>query len=229
MSLIKNIIFVPSVINVAPSIPSHIRSIYTKEQRFEQTKKTFKTIREKLPNYTILFIECSRIDPIQTEYLKKESDIFLNMIEDPEGEKYLSIINSTSKELGEKTMTIYAIEYLMNNSIKYDSFVKITSRYWLNNNFNTEFFHSNANIVNVLIRDNKIVDDFIYTCLYKLSYNTTIFWYLYLLDVDVKKYWCYEELFSVFINSIKDKITIQMIDKIGISGLNAPSGNVQDT
>ena len=56
-----NLVLITSVV-CTPNIPlSYIntRSCYTHDERFEQTKKTIKTIKEKIPNLKIFIVECS--------------------------------------------------------------------------------------------------------------------------------------------------------------------------
>jgi len=56
-----NLILVTSVINT-PNIPlsySNIRSVFSRQDRFEQTKKTIQSVKQKLPNNKIMIVECS--------------------------------------------------------------------------------------------------------------------------------------------------------------------------
>ena len=73
-----NLVLITSIIKT-PDIPlSYIstRSVFTHNERFEQTKKTIQTIREKIPNSKILIVECSELDNEQNEYLKIILTIF---------------------------------------------------------------------------------------------------------------------------------------------------------
>ena len=56
-----NLVLITSIINT-PKTPlsySKIRSVYTRNERFEQTKKTIESIKEKIPNHKILIVECT--------------------------------------------------------------------------------------------------------------------------------------------------------------------------
>ena len=67
----KNITLITSVIDT-PNIPlsyTPIRSLFTKEIRFEQLKKTIATIREKIPDNQIILIECSLLSEDERQYL----------------------------------------------------------------------------------------------------------------------------------------------------------------
>tara|TARA_B110000208_G_C11756952_1_gene425495 strand:+ start:1233 stop:1397 length:165 start_codon:yes stop_codon:yes gene_type:complete len=51
-----NLILITSIINT-PNKPlsySKIRSVFTRKERFEQTKKTIQSIKEKIPEYKII-------------------------------------------------------------------------------------------------------------------------------------------------------------------------------
>jgi len=114
--LFDNFILITSIINT-PDIPlsySNIRSYYTNEERFQQTVNTIKTIKDKIPNAKIMIVECSNLEQDKLLYLTQNCDYFLNLIDQPDK---VSNIYSNSKSLGEGTMTIYALEYILKNNI----------------------------------------------------------------------------------------------------------------
>jgi RecG-like helicase len=77
----KNITLITSVIDT-PNIPlsyTPTRSVFTKEIRFEQLKKTISTIREKIPDNRIILIECSLLSEDERQYLTNAVDYFLNI------------------------------------------------------------------------------------------------------------------------------------------------------
>jgi hypothetical protein len=65
--------------NAGPFSYTPIRSIYSREERFIQTKKTIETIREKIPDNIILFMECSDLNETEYSYLYENVDIFVNL------------------------------------------------------------------------------------------------------------------------------------------------------
>ena len=110
----NNLVLITSVICIEnkPLSYTNVRSVYSHEERFNQTQKTIQTIREKIPNSKILIVECSNLNEDITRYLVKNSDYFLNLYNNEQ------IRNSTtglSKALGEGTMTICAINYIKHN------------------------------------------------------------------------------------------------------------------
>jgi hypothetical protein len=54
----KNLVLITSVICIEnkPLSYTNVRSIYSHQERFEQTKKTIETIREKIPNAKIFVV-----------------------------------------------------------------------------------------------------------------------------------------------------------------------------
>ena len=114
------LVLITSVINT-PNLPlsyTNDRSIHTMEQRYEHTKITIKSIREKIKDSFIFIVECSLLPDEYTKYLKENTDYFLNLYED---EISRNNIYSISKSLGEGTQTFKALEFIHNNNIKFDN------------------------------------------------------------------------------------------------------------
>jgi len=159
----NNLVLITSVI-CTPNTPlsyTNARSVYTHEERFQQTKRTIETIKQKIPNSKIIIVECSNLNFEQEDYLKKNSDYFLNLYNE---EKIKNNISGKSKSLGEGTMTFCALKYIIDNNIDYNNLIKISGRYWLSNKFDYNKFNNN-NIVIKYIDNNK---DNVFTALYKL-------------------------------------------------------------
>ncbi|MEI7509058.1 MAG: hypothetical protein WCJ62_06295, partial [Flavobacterium sp.] len=130
----KKLVLITSVINTPNTPLSYInsRSIYTKDQRFEQTKKTILTIKEKIPNVEIFIVECSDLNEYEETFFKQNSNYFLNL---HCFEPIRNNVYGISKSLGEGTMTYHALEYIHKNNINYDNLIKISGRYLLSDNF----------------------------------------------------------------------------------------------
>jgi hypothetical protein len=213
----SNIIIITSIINISknPLSYTNIRSIYTPYERFEQTKITISSIRKYIPHSIILLVECSDISNDIENYFKDNVDFFLNLYNDSTV-RFCS--TSQSKSLGEGMMTIKALEYINNNNIKYNNLIKISGRYWLNNNFIFEYFN-NDNIVVKKSYDSKNTS--ISTCLYKLPFKILNLFYIFLKEniISMKNCIGYEILFADFLNNIiKEQYVIDYIDLIGVSG-----------
>ena len=126
----KDCIIVTSVVQTTdkPLSYSNTRSIYSHQQRFEQTLETINSIRKNMPGVHILLIECS--PPSEwMDTLKAKVDQFINL-------EFNEIVNnSLHKGLGEKTMLLYA---LSNLTEEYANIYKITGRYILQNKIEWE-------------------------------------------------------------------------------------------
>jgi hypothetical protein len=121
----KDCIIITSVIQTAnkPLSYSETRSIYSHQQRFEQTLETIESVRKCMPDVHILLIECS--PPSEwMDTLKSKVDQFINL-------EFNEIVNnSIHKGLGEKTLLLHALSNLKE---EYSNIYKITGRYVLQN------------------------------------------------------------------------------------------------
>ena len=129
----SSILFTISSIIDTPNIPfnySHIRSVFTRDERFEQTKNTINSIRKYCPDAKIFIIECSNYETnkSQLDYLKENSDYFINIWDKIELHQY---IFSISKTLGACTMFFELINYIIQNK-----------QYFFHALFNSNFFFS---------------------------------------------------------------------------------------
>jgi hypothetical protein len=224
----KNITLITSIIDT-PNIPlsyANTRSVFSKNERFEQTKKTIKTIKEKIPNNKIILVEFSELTNEEEIYFKNNVDYFLNIYEIDKS--YTRLIHGHSKAMGEGNMTIFALNYILVNNIEFDYFYKISGRYWLDEIFNYETYENN--LEHLLNRTN------INTIFYKLSNKHTHMWLEYLKNSTNEFEQCigYETIFTKFVYDmiyLKDdnKVSQDLIkidNKQGISGYVAVCGTL---
>ena len=209
----NNLVLITSVI-CTPNTPLSyisVRSVYSHEERFEQTKRTIESVKQKIPNLKILIVECSNLSFDQEDYLKKNSDYFLNLYND---EKIRKNTSSISKSLGEGTMTLCALQYIIDNNIEFDNLIKISGRYWLSDKFDYNKFNNN-NIVIKYIDNNK---DNVFTALYQLPRETIINLKTFLENKFTEMMKCigYEVLFAIFIKS-ETKMIVNL-NPIGLEG-----------
>ena len=220
-----NIVLITSVIMTSNNNLSYTntRSIYTHDERFEQTKKTIESIKEKIPNHKIFIIECSELTSEEYSYLNDNSDYFLNLNDNPQIKE---CVNGISKSLGEGSMTIYALDYMNNNNIEYDNLIKISGRYWLSSKFNYEKFN-NSNIVIKYIENDK---SNVFTALYKLPKKYINGLCLFLKNNINSMINCigYEILFGKFIQNIVDNNDIINVSPIGLCGHLSVSNDFHD-
>jgi hypothetical protein len=209
----NNLVLITSVICTPDTPLSYIstRSVFTHEERFEQTKKTITSIREKIPNSKIFIVECSDLNKEQNDYIIRNTDYFLNLYDNTEIRKN---IYSKSKSLCEGTMTYCALDYIINTNIYYDNLIKISARYWLSNNFNYNIF-DNSNITVKYIENNK---NNVFTALFKLPKESVLNFKIFLGNSFNEMINCigYEVLFAIFIET--QTIEIITTNLIGIEG-----------
>ena len=154
----KNIIIITSVLNITnnPLSYYHKRSVFTIEERFEQTLKSIKSIKEKMGSeissetdskIEIFFCECSDLllYPEYEEILKKEVSYFYNFYDDFETRNN---VLSKYKGLGELYLMKKALKIINYSGEKYKFIFKLSGRYFLNENFSYQDFNNNYNIMN---------------------------------------------------------------------------------
>ena len=146
----KNIIIITSVLNITnnPLSYYHKRSVFTIEERFQQTLKSIKSIKEKIGDeIEIFFCECSDLllYPEYEEILKKEVTYFYNFYDDFE---IRNNVLSKYKGLGELYLMKKALKIINHFGKKYKFIFKLSGRYFLNENFSYQDFNNNYNIMN---------------------------------------------------------------------------------
>jgi len=225
----KNITLITSILETPNTKLSYapVRSIYTKEERFVQTKYTILSVREKIPNNKIILVECSPLSEEETKYFIENTDHFLNLYYDTNREHIIPRVYSNSKSMGEGIMTIFALFYIFENNICFDNLFKISGRYWLNENFHYEDHEPNKSSIKYI--DNNVNNCL--TALYKLSYHTADKWHYYLMNSNDKFMTCtsYEEIFADFMKTIDDNEKKRIENKIGVSGYISVDGFYIDT
>jgi len=207
----SNLVLIPSIIKTpnSPLSYTNTRSVYSHQERYEQTKKTIQSVRDKIPNVKIFIVECSDLDHEQTTFFKTTSDYFINLYDNI---SLKNNIHSISKSLGEGTMTYYALEYILTNNIEFDNLFKITGRYSISDNFNYEHYNNN-DIVIKYIEGNK---DNVFTSLYKLPKQAIVHFKDFLQNNFNEMIKCigYEVLFAMFLKSFD----VKNIEILGVSG-----------
>jgi hypothetical protein len=218
-----NLVLITSIINT-PNKPlsyTNTRSVFSRKERFEQTKLTIQSIKAKIPNNKILLVECSDFNEEEKIYFEKECDYILNLWDKKELHNNLFGI---SKALGEGTQTIEAFKYIKENNICYANLFKISGRYWFNDKFNYNIFNNNS-LVFLNVYDN-VNGKHASTNVYKIPNSIQDVLYYFLINNYEAMKACigYEVLFLHFLKSIKYENTIT-IKEIGVSGFIAVNGS----
>src|SRR6056300_795193 len=82
----NDLVLITSVINT-PNVPlsySKTKSVFSRKERFTQTKNTIVSIKDKIPNCKIIIVECSDLNTEEQEYLSINCDYILNLWEKKE-------------------------------------------------------------------------------------------------------------------------------------------------
>ena len=218
----RNLVIITSIIEM-PNKPlsySKTRSIFSNDERFEQTKKTIETIKGRMEDVAILIIECGdfKDNMEKCEYLKKNSNYFINLWDKKE---LHPLIFGISKSLGEGVMTIEAIKYIIENNIEYDNYYKISGRYYINDKFNNDDFNCDVSVFTKPKEHNNIIN----TTFYKIKKEDLIKLHDYLIKhlQDMEECIQYEVLIYCFMKTL-DKYKI-IDDYKGISGLISVDGS----
>ena len=152
----KNIVLINSKIETSPSRFTYAqkRSIYSSEERFEQTKNTILSIKKYIPNCHIILIDNSVLEKYMHCYFENEVDLFINPIDDLVLNHDTNI--NPTKAVGELAHIKCALEYIDNLDFEWGNLYKICGRYILNPSFNYQYFNNDKNI----FRRNHALTDF---------------------------------------------------------------------
>lgn len=213
----SNLVLITSVIDT-PNKPlsySKIRSVFTKDERFQQTKQTIESIKKYIPGSKLMIVECSNFTEEEEAYLKSACDIVLNLWEN----KIIhNKIFGISKLVGEGTLMIEGFNYIKKNNINFTSLIKISGRYFLNNDFILDNYISNESFV-----CKKINNDInnISATIYKFAYKYFDIFHNFLIakiSFDIK--YGYENLIGIFIKILinNSKKNVIFLDNLGIEG-----------
>jgi len=206
--LITSVIHTPDT----PLSYTNTRSIYSTEQRYEQTKKTIQSIKNKIPDAIIVIVECSELSESEEKFLSQHCDKVINLY------SYIDIrsnVYGISKALGEGTLTYNALNYIQQNNIQYDNLIKLSGRYLLSDNFDLNNFNNDSIVIKYIDGNtNNVI-----TSLYKLPHKVVEKFKLFLNDNSSLMHECigYEVLFSMFVNSVTD-VDIKPLTQIGVEG-----------
>jgi len=192
----KDCVIITSVIETTnkPLNYSEIRSIYSHQQRFEQTLETIESLRKYMPDVHILLIECS--PPSEwMEQIKAKVDQFINL------EFHELVNNSLEKGLGEKTLLLGALSNLTET---YDNIYKITGRYVLQNKIEWE----PSELPTFCKTNNYGVENSVHTFFYRIP-NSKLS--LFKEIIELYEYGCIENWISF---NFRNKINF--VERIGI-------------
>jgi hypothetical protein len=119
------------------------RSVYTPQERFEQTLKTIESVRKYMPGDTVIVIaEGSKLAQSMIDTLTDSVDVFLDLSDIKEVQD--ACLNTDKKGYGEVVKTRLAFEYIQTQNIAFDRMFKISGRYFLTDRFVIQNFSHSA-------------------------------------------------------------------------------------
>lgn len=160
----KDCVIVTSVVEIsnAPLDWSSIRSVYTHQQRFEQTLETIESIRKHLPDTDIILAECSPDSDYMKE-LEKCVDIFINTYPND------LVRNGYHKAVCEAQLMLYVFDRV--DLSQYQNIFKMTGRYKLTDKFDKSLWINNSptGVVSDWYSSNTNPDKTMHTFFYKFT------------------------------------------------------------
>ena len=168
----KNIVFITSKIYVSNVKFSYVnnRSIYTPEERYNQTIETIISIRKNIPNsYIILFDNSIFEDKNYFNCLNNNVDKFINITNDETLNFYTDIYEYKAFSDIYQQLSFYNLFFKFVDLKSVKNIFKISGRYVINSYFNFNDYDNH----DIIFKKNKDVKDrdYYYTCFYKLTPN----------------------------------------------------------
>jgi len=135
-----DLFIITSVINTGnvPWSYSSVRSVFSVEERFQQTLHTIQSIRDRHDQTTIMLVECSLLSKEMEETLKNSVDYYIQCYENDEIRS--ACIHNGLKGYGEAMKTMTAVTYIKNHQITFKRLFKISGRYYLDASFSKDSY-----------------------------------------------------------------------------------------
>lgn len=209
-------------------------SIYTDEERFNQTKETIASIKKYCPNSMIYIIDVSTEDGYKS-YLDQFSKLGTTVLYLGDNPHINDFSKRGMKSPGELIALLTFLNWFEENKVQAKRIYKVSGRYRLNDNFKLGLEYKNAFVflksvdswMSIEDQEKTGINKFYETRLYHMDYN--------LLDTYkqcmIKVLDCCMR-FGVNIehaiyHAMQDQNVIEL-DKIGLTGNIAPSGEFKD-
>ena len=135
------------IVSDKPLSYSTSRSIYTPDERFEQTIESIASVRNSLPEAKLLLLDNSILESRWKRELENTVDFFINPFDDNEL-KFDTDYHPT-KAVGELAQLIRIFEFLKSFRQNWSRIYKLTGRYRLNDDFDSTIHKDGMNIVRI--------------------------------------------------------------------------------
>jgi len=191
-----DLVIISSAINTCSAPLSYypIRSIFDKQQRYEQTLQTIDSLN-RIPNKKIYFTECTDIPEFE-EDVKRRVDFYKNVYKGNE-----AVIDGLYKNVGE------AISLLAVETDEYENVFKISGRYYLNDEFDYSLWDNDDTILEV-----DPENGWIRTVFYKINQKQNLQWTGILMSMVRNNE---SRAIEQMMREISD---FKRIDKVGVEG-----------
>jgi len=209
----ENIILITSLVNCNLS-----RTVYSRNDRFLQTKVTIQTVRQKIPNSFIVLIDITEFTKEELDFFNSSCDIVINEYNSEIAKK--CVFQHPNKSYGERYYLLRCFEEMINRNIIHNvkNIFKVSGRYYLDNKFIYEDYNNNKTVVKIV--DEKLWKNACTTCLFKLSFKDADIFYKLLLQEEqfFLTGHCMEHFMYLFIKSFDREKYIDLLN-LGMSGL----------
>jgi hypothetical protein len=135
----KNLVMITSVIHTAKEDLSYAkRSVYTHAERLEQTYKSIRTAKEKVPNAVVVLVEGSEITEEETTAILAAGVDYIHRVD----KSKRRIIDSPHKSIAEITLMLdfFKSDYMQTRTTTFVTLSKLSGRYFLNDKFDFSKF-----------------------------------------------------------------------------------------
>jgi hypothetical protein len=156
----------------------------------------------KIENKHILFVETSEVPSEDEEIIKNKVDFYLNLKDEP---KIKENVNGLFKNSGEALQILSSLNNIDLN--RYDNIIKISGRYWLNENFNESLFDNEYNIFKECEAG---------TCFYTILYKINKKYFDKYIQALNETYQYTEQIENVFLRNFVNNCI--KVNQLGVTG-----------
>jgi len=129
-----NVVMILSVINTINKNLSYspIRSIYSSDERYNQTLKTIESAKKYIPGSYIVLLECSVLNQEMESVFKNSVNLYLNYSQDP---GIRSAVDGIHKSYAEGLIILKFLESDEFKGLPVENLFKLSGRYYLTEAF----------------------------------------------------------------------------------------------
>lgn len=164
MNTNKNLCIITSLLDCPPE-----RSVFSRKERFEQTKLTIQSVKKYIPDVYTVLIDCTKFDEEESTYFNRNVEWVIECSEIPE---IKASVYSPNKSKGELMYLAYTLRLLLNRINDFpnlQNIFKLSGRYQITKEFDyTEYDHDKC-VFKVV--DPKLWKNACVSCLFKLTKN----------------------------------------------------------